>query len=637
MCGIAGMVSRHTVSHEQVMRVSMMGDALKHRGPDGRGEYRNPHAAMAMQRLSIIDVHHGWQPLYNEDRSVVLVANGEIYNYLELRKELEGRGHSFRSGSDCEVIPHLYEEFGDKCLQYLRGMFAFALWDEHKKCLFLARDRMGEKPLYIYEKPGELYFASEFKSVMKAGFVPFNLDPKAIDLYFHYNFVPEPMTPVQGVRKLPAGHFLKVTVDPWQKEESCYWRMEDAQPLTGNPGQLIREQLEQVSELVIRSDVPVGVALSGGLDSSILATMATRRYPGKMHAFSVGYAGRPPSDERADAKTLAEHLDLPFHEIELTLEDVVSNFSQLNYWRDDPIGDISGLGYYSVMKSARDHGVAVMLQGHGGDELFWGYPWVRQAAEQTKRKAARSANGTLLWPNYLLPKLPSESSNSMKEWVRSWAGMRQGWVDYQRDRRSPIEQTIFFDLTPDFVLACASLPSLYSHEFKAALGTSGAYEIFSPPLPWDNPEILITRLICHTYLMENGIAQGDRLSMASSVEVRLPLLDYRLIETVIGLRKTYSDLALPPKAWLKSAVHGIVPDWVLSRPKRGFAPPVIEWHRALFSAYGNSIKDGVLVEKGVLDERAGRDLALGPFPRGAIAPLSFKALILEQWARHYLV
>ena len=634
MCGIVGVITREPLSDESLSRVTCASDYLVHRGPDGFGNFQYTHVALAMRRLSIIDPKGGQQPLYNEDGSLVLIANGEIYNFIELRDGLRAQGHRFRTGSDCEVIVHLYEEYGLECVHHLRGMFAFALWDRRRRVLVLARDRMGEKPLYLYEQNGQLYFASELKALVRSGCVPFELDPTTVDLFFHYNYVPEPMTPIQGVCKLAAAHMLTVHVDTWEHKESCYWRMEDAPPLTGNPAELIRSELESISELIVRSDVPVGIALSGGLDSSAIAALTSRKYPGAMQAFSVGYQGCKENDERADAKALAELLGMPFHEVEVRTADFVKIFPELVYWHDDPIGDISGYGYYSVMKAAKAHGVSVMLQGHGGDELFWGYPWVREAVDQTQRKMSSWDKGAPRFLDYLSLTAPQYWSLwGVKEWVKSFAGLRKSWELYDRDRSSPKNQAVFYDLTPDFCMAHEALPGMYTPDFLEQLQASRAFEVFTPPTPWPQLDLLMTRLICQTYLLENGIAQGDRLSMASSVELRLPLVDYRLVETVIGLRKARSDHKLPPKAWLRAALKDVLPEWVLKRPKRGFTPPIREWHQAVFSAHGAELEDGILVKSGVLHASAGRMLAKGPFPVGAGSPMSFKALTLELWCK----
>ena len=634
MCGICGIVSADPITDSEPVR--LMKRSLHHRGPDGEGEYHNPHIILAMRRLSIIDLTGGWQPLYNEDRSLVLICNGEIYNFIELRSQLESRGHRFNTKSDCETIVHLYEECGTDCVHHLRGMFAFALWDNKHQRLLLARDRMGEKPLYLYEHKGQLIFASELKALLRSGIVPFELDPVAVHLYFHYQYVPEPATAIKNVRKLPAAHILTIDINPWQINESSYWSMEDAPPLDGDPVELIRSELETISELIIRADVPVGVALSGGLDSSAIAALAAQKYPGTMHAFTIGYPGYPHNDERREARALADYLGIPFHDIELATEDMVAFFPELIYWQDDPIADISSYGYYAVMKLAREHGVPVILQGQGGDELFWGYQWVRQAAYESINKKILLEEGWKALLKYLKPTLPNFwPLRDLKEWIISGAGIYSGWQQFLRHKKTAKEQLVFYDLTPDFQMACCKARDMYSPTFVEHLDSVSPFDLFSISQPWPKIEVLLTRLICETYLMENGITQGERLSMASSVELRLPLVDYRLVETVVGLRKTHKDYNLPPKSWLKAALKDTLPDWTLSRPKRGFEPPVRSWHRALFTAYGNMLNHGYLVQAGILKAESAQHLSTGPFPQGTVTPLSFKALVLELWSRQF--
>jgi asparagine synthase (glutamine-hydrolysing) len=635
MCGISGIVSSSELTHADASRIASMSRALTHRGPDDSGVFAAPHVALAARRLSIIDLEGGGQPLYNADRSLALVANGEIYNHAELRRALEARGRRFTTGSDCESILHAYAEYGAACVEHLRGMFAFALWDGARRRLLLARDPMGEKPLYLYERGGRLVFASEMKALLRSGEVPFELDPEAVDLFFHYQYVPEPRTAVRGVRKLDAARLLVVDVEPWRVEERCYWRMEDAPPLEGDAPSLIRGRLEEVGELVTRADVPVGVALSGGLDSSAVAALAARGRPGELHAFSVGYPGRPEElDERDEARALALHLKLPFHEIEVGTREVVEFFPELNYWRDDPVADYSGHAYYAVMRKARDEGVPVMLQGQGGDELFWGYPHLRQAARESSEKEALRGGGLLAPLRYLSPAAPASLSRAeLSTWARDFGGARSGWRRMRGHRASPAGRLVFYDLSPDFRAAAEGVGSFYGETFFAQLDAGGPSSLFALPLPWPKVDVALTRLVSDTYLRANGVAQGDRLAMASSVELRLPLLDRRLVETVVGLRKARTDVRLPPKAWLKGAVEGLLPEWVLNRPKRGFAPPVGEWHRALFDAYGETLRGGHLVRSGVLKPEGADTLARGPFPEGLTSPLSFKALVLEQWCR----
>ncbi|MEO7634581.1 MAG: asparagine synthase (glutamine-hydrolyzing) [Sphingomicrobium sp.] len=600
MCGLSGILSQTPVTAEQRAAIASMAGRLVHRGPDDEGWLETPHAVMAMRRLAIIDVAGAAQPLANPDGSLALVFNGEIYNYRELRAELGALGHCFRTQGDGEVILALYERHGLDFVHHLRGMFVIALWDARARRVVLARDRMGEKPLYLYETPGSLIFASEMKALLRSGAVDFALDPAAIHLYFHLQYVPEPLTAVQGVRKLDAGRMLIIDLEPWTVREIRYWNLEDSPPLEGEPVSLIRERLDEAGRLTMRSDVPVGVALSGGLDSSLVAALAARHGGRAVAAVTVGYPNHPPNDERRAAQSFANTLGIPFHQIELDRGEMVDFFPALNFWRDDPIADIAGFGYFAVMRKARELGLKVMLQGQGGDELFWGYDELR-AARAAAHRAERRRAGVFGAP------LSGPSGGA----------------------RLP-----FYEQSPDYRDAARHVRSYYAAPFADAVRTvdPGLLSTFS--LPWPNIDVMLTERICATYLRENGIAQGERLAMASSVELRLPFMDHKLIETVIGMRKHGTDAGLPTKAWLKAAAESLVTPEILNRRKQGFAPPVRDWHAALFARYGDMLKDGYLVANGVLNPQGAKALARGPFPARAIAPLSFKALVLELWCRY---
>ncbi len=605
MCGIAGVIAKRKDDHHKTILEKMV-HLLRHRGPDGEGTYYSPHVLMGMRRLSIIDISGGWQPIYNEDKSLVLIMNGEIYNYIELQDFVKSKGHKLSTGSDCDVVLHLYEEYKTDCLHMLRGMFAFALYDIQKNIIFIARDRIGEKPIYIFQNDEMILFSSEIKSLLASGKISFDLDPVAVNDYFHYQFVPEPKTPIKNVRKLPRSSYLIIDINAWHTIERIYWDFEGAEPVEGDPTERIRQELDTIASLIVRADVPVGIALSGGLDSSSIAALTIRKYPDSMHAFSVGYPGRPSHDERNQAKELASFLGLQFHEIELSTNDFVHNFERLNFFRDDPIADISGYGYYSISKAAREHGVPVLLQGQGGDELFWGYEWVKDAAAITENQLKRD-----------------------RTWCQSRAGCKET-KDCKKYR------PIFYELSPDFRIALNEMNSYYTSSFNEKIYDSSPRDIYTFDYEWSYTDIRINRLIFDTYLLENGIAQGDRLSMANSVELRLPFVDYKLVELVIGLRKTFQtdpDYRRFPKPWLRSAMEGIVPDFVIRRPKQGFAPPVHEWHRALFTAYGHYLDGGYLVQEKILHPKAGKILSSGPFPEEAVTPISFKALVLEIWCR----
>jgi len=634
MCGIVGVISRSGLASGDRETVLRMNALQRHRGPDGEGHYTGPQVMLAMRRLSIIDLNTGWQPLYSEDGKVVLIANGEIYNHVALRQELLNRGHEFSTGSDCETVIHAYEEFGDAFVDRLRGMFAFALWDARRERLLLGRDRMGEKPLYLAERGDLLYFSSELRPLVEAGVVARELDPLAVNEYLHFGYVPEPRCMLAGVRKLPAAHILTFEGRTGARQERRYWRMEDSPPLDGDPVRLIREQLELCAGLITQADVPVGVALSAGMDASAIAALACGARS-DLHAFTIGYSGRPWQDERSDAEAFARHLRIPFHSLELSPDDFIEQYPIVNRQRDDPIADIAGVAIAAVARLARQHAVPVLLFGHGGDELFWGYQWVRSALRATGRREAAAA-GLSGFAAYLKVSPPPLSVNLGLRWAMSGAGILTEWQQFRDDRAAPPGRLVFYDCQPYFRSAMRRLRGgFYAKSFDAALGRPDVTAGFRRDRDDSPPEVALIRLICETYLMENGIAQCDRLAMAASVESRLPLVDYRLIETVIGLHKAHRDAAtLKPKQWLRGAVTDLLPDFVLERRKTGFSPPWRQWGEALAAHYGGQLLDGYLVQTGVITAQVARDLHGELVPRvsgpGILATLT---LGLENWCR----
>lgn len=631
MCGITGIVGRLALGESDRVAVARMNAALFHRGPDGEGSIVAPNVHVSMRRLSIIDLNGGWQPLYNEDSTVAVICNGEVYNHVELRAALESRGHKFRTHSDCETIAHLYEEHGEECVHHLRGMFAFALYDAKARKVLVVRDRMGEKPVYLLERDGKIAFSSEMASLLRSGMVRFELDPGAVKLYMHYGYVPEPATAVKGIRKLPAGHLLSIDLDSWKVTQRCYWRMIDAPAIDADPVSRIREELETISELIIRADVPVGVGLSGGLDSSAIAALASRRRPGQIHALSVGYVGRPPVDERREAEELAKILGMPFHDVEISEREVAELFPERAAWRDDPIADIAGHGYYALSRLARDKGIPVLLKGQGADELFWGYGWLRDALRLSMIKDAQGGapihDGLL---TNLLPK--SVSPAGLRAYAAKKAGQAMGW-DRLNDESAPPEQLIFYNAARTYQRGAAAYQRVVSDEWQQAAAGANPAALYTVPRPWGDLPTLLTSLACSTYLIENGMVQGDRLSMVNSVELRLPLCDYRLAEIVVGLRKARPDHQLSPKEWFRKAITPLLPEKVLNRPKRGFTPPGPKWIRLLGQTYKLSLREGYLVDHGILTAQGARTLT-EPHSRASMWPeTAYKCLVLEFWCR----
>jgi asparagine synthase (glutamine-hydrolysing) len=602
MCGITGLISFDPLTERERAIVSKMNEALVHRGPDSQGVVNDKHVALAMRRLSIIDVAGGQQPLCNETGTVSVVCNGEIYNYLELREELVKKGHRLSSKTDVEVIAHLYEDMGLEFLSALRGMFSIALWDAEKKRLVLARDRMGEKPLYWYKGPGgRLWFSSEMKSLLQ-GIREYQppLSLLAVQLFLTYQYIPEPHTMFEGVRKLPAGHFLSVSVDQLDSQPQPYWHYLSVPEKGGDPVPLVREELDTACRIMGRSDVPVGVALSGGIDSAVVAALSARSYPGTLQAFSVGYRGRPSMDERGRAAEVADYLKIPFYDVELAEDDFVRSFPMLVWEMDDPIADIAGYGYYAVSALAREHGVPVLLSGLGGDELFWGYSWVRDAVRVNERRKKFQ-----IFPRWL---------------------QRVLMPNIQVD-----DALTFYDLHRDLRIAEACSRKIMSASRTSELAPDLLSQ-YSKPAQWDHIDLRLSHVLNQTWLISNCLALADRMSMAHSVEMRLPLLDIRLVELVVGLRKNgLKDWRQPHKWLLIEAVKDLVPTSVLSRPKQGFTPPVMEWYEAIRRHYGHLVLRGTLVQRGIFQ----RHMIENMIANGE-AGFVYKLILLEIWCRLFV-
>ena len=568
MCGIAVIVSEKPLRKDDLSLFKSMIQQFIHRGPDSQGVYNDSNVALGIRRLMIIDAEKADQPLFNEDDSLVLVVNGEIYNYLELRKELANKGHQFKTDGDGETILHLYEDYQEDCVHKLRGMFAFALYDKKRREIFIARDKMGEKPLYYHQNEKQFVFSSEMKSILlylrPAGL---EIDPDAVNMYFHYQYVPEPLTCVKGIRKLPAAHFIKLNLNDFSFKLQKYWDVGDVKPVLGNPVDIVRESFDELSKYIIRADVPVGVSLSGGLDSSAIACSVAKHCKDQMQAFSVGYPGHPIYDERRSAKSLADSLGMRFHEVELRTDQLVDSFQELVYGLDDPIADVAAFGYYSVCRLAKENNVPVLLFGFGGDELFWGYEWARKSVTRNLLKKELQ-NGSKL-----PPLLFSEFANIYEDigkrnlCMHPISSTRKYLSEMKAIRKkltTHFDRFILWDENPDFKAAYNYKSLLYSKDFTENVHKEMLYDSFTTG-DWESIPFQTCCFLLQPWNGSNNVVLGDRTSMAFSVESRLPFLDYKFVELVMGLRKTYSnDYKLGNKAWFREAMKDLVPCNIIS-------------------------------------------------------------------------
>ncbi len=542
--------------------LDMMCKIITHRGPDEQGTTVEGRAALGMRRLSIIDLKTGQQPIYNETGDKFIVFNGEIYNFRELKTELQSLGHKFKTNSDTETILHAFEEYGTNCLEHLRGMFAFAIWDKTDESLFIARDRVGKKPLfYSLTKNGEFVFGSELKSLLKNDNVSREIDFSALDSYLTFGYVPEEFCIFKEVRKLQPGHFL--TYKNGEIKTEKYWDFTYAKPVEIKTEAEYIEELQRLIKEAVKirlvSEVPLGAFLSGGVDSSTVVAMMSQLLDVPVKTFSIGF-NEDSFNELKFARMAADHFKTEHHEFIVT-PDLVEIIDDLVWHFDEPFADPSSLPTYMVSKMAREY-VTVALSGDGGDEVFAGY--TRYANDKKRRgfeKLPKVIRQNVL--QKLSEKLPSGTYGKNFLYNTSLDAI---------DRY--IDSVSYFNKL--------RRKSLYSNEFLEKLGSGfGAgeevFERLATSVSTGNEVDNLLYLDSKTYLPGDILTKVDRMSMATSLEARVPFLDHKLIEFVTQMPSELKLKGLETKYILKKAMEGIVPKEILYREKQGFGVPINEW------------------------------------------------------------
>ena len=637
MCGILGIIEKKPQALLALPAQALA--RLSHRGPDGSGVFTDSHARLGHVRLSILDLSDaGHQPMLDSSGRYVVTFNGEIYNYLELKQELTSLGEVFSGHSDTEVLLAAYKVWGPSCVSLFVGMFAFVIWDRVDKTVFLARDRCGEKPLFYHLDSERLTFASELKALVPLLPERPELNVVSVDQFLHYQYVPEPNTLLKGVHKLAAGHTMLLSLGDWSAHPQQYWCVETSNslvvqhPSPADPLGAIRASLEEAVKISLRSDVPVGIALSGGIDSGAIAVLAQKQYPEPMHAFCVGYPGRPAYDERQQARALAESLGMIVHEVELPVNSFVDFFPELVRIMDEPIADPAAFGHYSVPKAAADQGIKVLLSGIGGDEVFWGYQWVKKSIELTELTAAKPSIKYL--QRWASSRLAQEFLFKVASSPHAHANLRK-WAEILWKLANPNnsdDQPIFYMLALDFADAFDVKGLVYGPAMRGltkkdvyAPTDIGARSLAQVPAA-------AIQMLFDTWLVSNCLSLGDRVSMGVGVETRMPFLDARLIELVMALRLKTPDHHLGQKAWLREALKGVVPDEVLKRPKAGFQPPVREWISGVVTRHIDILRSGQLVSEGVLDANKLNFLCKSFHEQGWMQKyFTYKLILLEMW------
>jgi asparagine synthase (glutamine-hydrolysing) len=570
MCGIAGMFD--TKERREIDRALLerMTTRIAHRGPDGHGYHVEPGVGLGHRRLSIIDLAGGKQPMYNEDGSVAIVFNGEIYNFLGLRDELERAGHRFQTRSDTETIVHAWEQWGERCVERLGGMFAFALWDRNQDTLFLARDRLGKKPLYYTVlDDGLLVFASELKALLVNDSLSRELEPRAIEEYFAFGYVPDPRTILRHAFKLPPGHTMLVRRGRGAPRQREYWDVAFEPVSVTSVEDTQRELVERVRGAVrerLISEVPLGAFLSGGVDSSSIVALMAGLSSEPVNTCSISFGERD-YDESTYAALVAERYRTD-HRTERVDPDDFDLIDELVTVYDEPYADSSAMPTYRVCELARRQ-VTVALSGDGGDENFAGYRRYRwHAQEERVRSILPRAvrRGVFGLAGACYPKL---------DWAPRPLRAKTTLQALARDSLEAYHESVS-------LLPAAARERLYSLEFESRLQGYRAIEVFrryAEHAPTDHPLSLVQYLDFKTYLPGDILTKVDRASMAHSLEVRVPLLDYQLVDWVSGLPPELKLKDGEGKHIYKKAFEAYLPEDVLYRPKMGFAVPLGQWFR----------------------------------------------------------
>ncbi len=625
MCAIFGFLknSETMFCPENILRA--MGEVLKHRGPDDNGFFVDLNVGIGMQRLSILDVQGGHQPMASEDHKVWVVFNGEIYNYLELKETLKAKGHQFKSSSDTEVIVHAYEEYGEDFPVHLRGMFACAVWDQNHRNLYLVRDRLGIKPLFYTETSEGMAFASEAKALFVVPLVPRELNLALLPVLFHLQYVPGPGTLFKGIQKLMPGQVLK-----WHGGQITlkrYWDLPKAAPVPKDPltleqaGQKLRELLKESVTQHLQSDVPLGAFLSGGLDSSAMVALMTQETEHPVRTFTVGFEGPKHFNELEYAREAAKELHTDHTEIMIAPDEIAKLFDETTWYLDDLILDPAVLPTYLMSRLARQS-VTVALSGEGGDELFGGYlryrldqlaPWVQRVPGAGITQGLARTLGHLPFMRRVSQGLAALSAGK--------AGDRHlGWVA----ALNPAEQQGLFGGAIQEQMQKGFLDKVFEAYFDQTEGQDSLDRM--------------QRADLKTWLPDDLLVKVDRMSMAVSLEARVPYLDHNLVEFVLGLPTDLKVRGWNSKVVLKQACQGLVPDAILNRKKHGFELPLAQWFRGELKDFARGILfsdtfrkrkyfNQPFVDKMWLDHQEGRE------DRSFVL---FSLITFELWHRIYL-
>jgi len=572
MCGICGIISVNNSIRVDTALISKMMNAIQHRGPDDSGYHLEDGVGLGHTRLSIIDLSTGHQPIYNEDKTKCIIYNGEIYNYLDLRKELIAKGHKLSTKSDTEVILHLYEDKGYDCVNYLRGMFAFAIWDKANRVLFIARDRLGIKPLYYSVSSKWICFSSEIKSLLITGLVEREINLPSIDQYLALNYTVGPETMIKGVKKLMPGQFL--VYKNGKAQISQYWDFDGVEETNDSFDQCYQKMealIEESIKIRLMSEVPLGAFLSGGVDSSVTVGVMTKLTGKPVKTFTVGYEDAEDVSELDYAKIIAKHFKTEHHEFILKPKNFMDIVSKVIWHLDEPVAEYATIPLLLLSELAKKH-VTVMLSGEGADEIFAGYPIYRYMnyIENYQRIPASIRN------SFFNPIIGLILKNKKE-------GKYQDWLSLPLERRYLGNGSYFTHKMRD---------KLYSGEFKRSLNRDGVYNLIESYYRKVANRDAIGKMLymdTKTWLPEDLLIKADKMTMAASLELRVPFLDHKLVEFATSLPSSMKTTMMQSKYIFKKYAEKLLPKTIVYRKKQGFPVPIKQWLRGELNAIAKEI------------------------------------------------
>jgi asparagine synthase (glutamine-hydrolysing) len=625
MCGICGKLNFSLDAVVESSLIHNMLATIAHRGPDDEGVYLGPHVALGHKRLSIIDLSSGHQPLSNEDGTIWIVFNGEIYNFRELRNFLVSKGHVFRTQTDTETIVHLYEELGPRCLEKLRGMFAFTIWDENQKTLFVARDRVGIKPLYYYVSEKCVVFASEIKAILADPEVDRKIASELIDRFLTFLYLPGEETLFKGIKKLLPGHYLVATKG--RADVRRYWDLEFARPGSRRSREQAQEELvdllTEAVQLHMVADVPVGVLLSGGVDSTAVLSFAREGTDKGVSSYTVGFSDRGVADERPYARLAADAFGSRHYDMTISAADFATFMPKYVWHMEEPVCEPPAIALYYVSKLARQH-VKVLLSGEGGDEAFAGY----------------SSYRNLLWLERLKHLIPALNGTAARgiSLANSLFGLPR-LAQY-----APLICARF----PEYYLSRTSNPyrytgnglsKLYAADYARSINREHSLEPVRRLQSHVQGQGVLESMLyidTKTWLPDDLLVKADKMTMANSVELRVPLLDHKVLEFAAGLPSNLKIRGFTTKYLAKKALAKRIPRSILHRPKAGFPVPYEAWLKKDLRGWANDILlDRTTTSRGYFGKgRVERLLSANQDQRGNFKAI-FSLITLELWHRAF--